>query len=59
MLIRLFYFLDPRVKKKIKYAEKMKKLGSTRQVYKGGETRGGYGGELSGIKTGLVKSVKL
>lgn len=50
---------DPRVKKKLKYAEKLKKLGSTKQVYKGGEAKGGYGGELSGIKTGLVKSVKL
>ncbi|KIW06615.1 uncharacterized protein PV09_02329 [Verruconis gallopava] len=50
---------NPRVKKKLKYASKLKKLGSTRQVYKGGEGRGGYGGELSGIKTGLVKSIKL
>ncbi|KAL1637593.1 something about silencing protein 10 [Diplodia intermedia] len=50
---------NPRVKKKKKYEEKKKKLGSIRQVYKGGEGRGGYKGELTGIKKGLVKSVKL
>lgn len=50
---------NPRVKKRKKFDEKMKKLGSIRQVYKGGEGRGGYGGELTGIKTNLVRSVKL
>lgn len=50
---------NPRVKKRKKFEEKKKKLGSVRQVYKGGEGRGGYGGELTGIKKGLVKSVKL
>ena len=50
---------NPRVKKRKKYLEKTKKLGSIRQVYKGGEGRGGYGGELTGIKTNLVRSVKL
>ncbi|KAK5083615.1 something about silencing protein 10 [Lithohypha guttulata] len=50
---------NPRVKKRMKFDEKMKKLGSIRQVYKGGEGRGGYGGELTGIKTNVVKSVKL
>lgn len=50
---------NPRVKKRKKFDEKMKKLGSIRQVYKGGEGRGGYGGELTGIKKNLVKSVKL
>jgi U3 small nucleolar RNA-associated protein 3 len=49
---------NPRVKKRKKYEEKKKKLGSIRQVYKGGEARGGYGGELTGIKKNLVKSVK-
>ncbi|EOD44317.1 putative sas10 utp3 family protein [Neofusicoccum parvum UCRNP2] len=49
---------NPRVKKKKKYEEKKKKLASMRQVYKGGEGRGGYKGELTGIKKGLVKSVK-
>ena len=50
---------NPRVKKKIRYEQKMKKLGSIRQVYRGGEGRGGYGGELTGIKTNVLKGVKL
>lgn len=50
---------NPRVKKRMKYDQKMKKLGSVRQVYKGGEGRGGYGGELTGIKTNVVRGVKL
>ncbi|KAM5429865.1 something about silencing protein 10 [Microsporum canis] len=50
---------NPRVKKRKKFEAKKKKLGSMRQVYKGGEGRGGYGGELTGIKKNLVKSVKL
>lgn len=50
---------NPRVKKRKKYDEKKKKLGSMKQIYKGGESRGGYGGELTGIKKNLVKSVKL
>lgn len=50
---------NPRVKKRKKFEEKSKKLGSIRPVYKGGESRGGYGGELTGIKKNLVKSVKL
>ncbi|KAF2141884.1 uncharacterized protein K452DRAFT_318815 [Aplosporella prunicola CBS 121167] len=50
---------NPRVKKRKKFEEKKKKLGSVRAVYKGGEGRGGYKGEMTGIKKGLVKSVKL
>ncbi|KAL4953438.1 Sas10 C-terminal domain-containing protein [Aspergillus filifer] len=50
---------NPRVKKRMRFEDKKKKLGSVRQVYKGGEGRGGYGGELTGIKKNLVKSVKL
>ncbi|RMZ77639.1 hypothetical protein DV738_g4297, partial [Chaetothyriales sp. CBS 135597] len=50
---------NPRVKKKMRYEQKMKKLGSIRVLYKGGEAKGGYGGELTGIKTNLVKSIKL
>ena len=50
---------NPRVKKRKKYEDKMKKLSSIRPVYKGGEGRGGYGGEKTGIKKGLVKSIKL
>ena len=50
---------NPRVKKRKKFEDKKKKLGSIRQVYKGGEGRGGYGGEKTGISTRIVKSVKL
>ncbi|KAK0732742.1 Sas10 C-terminal domain-containing protein [Apiosordaria backusii] len=50
---------NPRVKKRMKYEEKKKKLKSVRAVYKGGEGKGGYQGELSGIKTNIVKSTKL
>ncbi|KAI1384723.1 Sas10 C-terminal domain-containing protein [Hypoxylon trugodes] len=49
---------NPRVKKRKAYAEKQKKLKSMKPVYGGGEGRG-YGGELTGIKPGLIKSVKL
>jgi U3 small nucleolar RNA-associated protein 3 len=50
---------NPRVKKRMKFEEKKKKLASMKAVYKGGEEMGGYGGEKTGIKTGLVKSIKL
>ncbi|CAG8962202.1 hypothetical protein HYFRA_00005254 [Hymenoscyphus fraxineus] len=50
---------NPRVKKRMKFEEKKKKLGSMKAIYKGGEERGGYGGEKTGIKPGLVKSIKL
>ncbi|KAI7114311.1 hypothetical protein KC352_g34704, partial [Hortaea werneckii] len=50
---------NPRVKKRRKFDEKKKKLSSIKPVYKGGEGRGGYGGEMTGIKKGLVKSTKL
>ena len=49
---------NPRVKKRNKFEAKKKKLGSIRPVFKGG-SGGAYGGELTGIKKGLVKSVKL
>ncbi|KAI0480989.1 Sas10 C-terminal domain-containing protein [Xylariaceae sp. FL0804] len=50
---------NSRVKKRKQYDTKQKKLASMKQVYKGGEGRGGYGGERSGLKTNLIKSVKL
>lgn len=50
---------NPRVKKRKKFEEKQKKLRSMKAVYKGGEGPGGYQGETTGIKTGLIKSVKL
>ena len=49
---------NPRVKKRKKFEEKKKRLGSIRPVYRGGEGKG-YQGELTGIKGGLVRSVKL
>lgn len=48
---------NPRVKKRKKYEEAKKKLGSKKALYKGGQ-QGVYGGELTGIKKNLVKSVK-
>lgn len=50
---------NPRVKKRMKFEEKKKKLSSMKQIWKGGEERGGYGGEKTGIKSGLIKSIKL
>ena len=50
---------NPRVKKRKRFEDKMKKLKSIRKVYKGGEEKGGYGGERTGIKSSLVRSVKL
>lgn len=48
---------NPRVKKRKKYEAAKKKLGSKKAVYKGG-LQGSYGGEMTGIKKNLVKSVK-
>lgn len=52
---------NPRVKKRLKYEQAKKKLGSRQAVFKGGQSslKGGYGGEASGISTHLVKSRKL
>lgn len=52
---------NPRLKKKKQYEKKLKRLGSSgqRQVYKGGEGRGGYGGESTGINRSVIRSVKL
>ncbi|KAH6664391.1 Sas10 C-terminal domain-containing protein [Plectosphaerella plurivora] len=50
---------NPRVKKKLQYEAKQKKLRSMKATYKGGEPRGGYGGEMSGISTGVVRARKL
>ena len=49
---------NPRVKKRKRFEDKSKKLKSMKPTWKGGEGPGGYGGELTGIKKGLVKSVK-
>ncbi len=48
---------NARVKHRNKYAKQMKKLSSTRAVHKA--QTGGYGGEMSGVKTNVIKSVKL
>jgi U3 small nucleolar RNA-associated protein 3 len=48
---------NARVKHRNKYAKQMKKLSSTRAVVK--PQTGGYGGEMSGVKTNVIKSVKL
>ena len=50
---------NPRVKKRKRFEDKKKKLGSMKSLYKGGEGKGGYRGELTGIKTDVVKSIKL
>ncbi|KAI0541502.1 Sas10 C-terminal domain-containing protein [Xylaria digitata] len=50
---------NPRVKKKLAYESKVKKLKSQKAVYSGGPGKGGYAGEKSGLKTNLIKSVKL
>lgn len=50
---------NPRVKKRKQYEAKQKKLKSMKPVWKGGEPKGGYQGETSGINTGVVKSIKL
>ena len=49
---------NPRVKKRKRYDEKTKKLKTMKAVYQGGEGKG-YRGEMSGIKSGLIKSVRL
>ncbi|KAL5113947.1 something about silencing protein 10 [Pleosporales sp. CAS-2024a] len=53
---------NPRVKKKEKYKEKQKKLKSMMAVFDSAKKQAGganYGGELTGIKKGLVRSRKL
>lgn len=50
---------NPRVKKRKQYEAKQKKLKSMKPVWQGGEPKGGYQGELSGINTRVIKSTKL
>lgn len=50
---------NPRVKKRMQYEAKQKKLKSMKPVWQGGEPKGGYKGEQSGINVGIVKSTKL
>jgi len=52
-------FKNPRVKKRKKFEEKTKKLASMKPVFKKeGEGKGGYKGQLTGIKSNLVRAVK-
>lgn len=48
---------NPRVKKRMRYEKAKKRLGSKKAIYK--PLQGAYGGEMTGIKGGLVKSRKL
>lgn len=51
---------NPRLKKRVKYEKMMKKLGSTKRIYKAeGRREQGYRGEATGIKTNVRKSVRL
>lgn len=50
---------NPRVRRRKQYDAKQKKLRSMKPTWKGGEPKGGYQGELSGINTAVIKSVKL
>ena len=50
---------NPRVKKRKQYEAKQKKLKSMKPVWQGGEPKGGYQGELSGINTTVIKSTRL
>ncbi|EEB06849.1 U3 snoRNP-associated protein Utp3 [Schizosaccharomyces japonicus yFS275] len=48
---------NPRLKKRMRYEKAKKKLASKKAIFKGAPTHG-YMGEQSGIKAGLVKSIK-
>ncbi|KAI9025454.1 hypothetical protein DFJ74DRAFT_664373 [Hyaloraphidium curvatum] len=51
---------NPRLKKRLKYEKMVKKLGSTKRIYRPGDRReSGYKGEGTGIRTDVRKSVKL
>lgn len=50
---------NPRVKKRMQYEAKQKKLASMRPVWKGGEPKGGYQGEVAGINATVVRNVRL
>ncbi|KAF8454242.1 Sas10 C-terminal domain-containing protein [Terfezia claveryi] len=49
---------NPRVKKRKAYEKAKKKLRTVKRVYSGGQ-QGAYGGEMTGIKKGVVRSTKL
>ena len=49
---------NPRVKRKVKYESAMKKLSSTRRVAVDKSKLGAYGGETTGIKVNLSRSIR-
>ena len=49
---------NPRVKRKLKYESAMKKLSSTRRVAVDKSKLGAYGGETTGIKVNLSRSIR-
>jgi U3 small nucleolar RNA-associated protein 3 len=49
---------NPRVKKRLKYEKAKKKLKSVRAVAVDKSKVGAYGGELTGIKPNLAKSIR-
>ncbi|RDA83716.1 hypothetical protein CP532_0222 [Ophiocordyceps camponoti-leonardi (nom. inval.)] len=50
---------NPRVRRRKQFDAKKKKLRSMRPEWQGGEPKGGYHGERTGINAAVVKSVKL
>ncbi|EGR46059.1 uncharacterized protein TRIREDRAFT_110409 [Trichoderma reesei QM6a] len=50
---------NPRVKRRKQFEAKQKKLKSIKPVWQGGEPKGGYQGETSGINATVIKSIKL
>ncbi|KAL7960605.1 Sas10 C-terminal domain-containing protein [Trichoderma compactum] len=50
---------NPRVKRRKQFEAKQKKLKSIKPVWQGGEPKGGYRGEVSGINATVIKSTKL
>lgn len=50
---------NPRVKRRKQFEAKQKKLKSMKPVWQGGEPKGGYRGEVSGINATVIKSTKL
>ncbi|KAL7788316.1 Sas10 C-terminal domain-containing protein [Trichoderma ceciliae] len=50
---------NPRVRRRKQYEAKQKKLKSMKPVWQGGEPKGGYQGEISGVNATVIKSTKL
>ncbi|KAH6605105.1 sas10 [Trichoderma cornu-damae] len=50
---------NPRVKRRKQFEAKQKKLKSMKPVWQGGEPKGGYQGEISGVNATVIKSTKL